>query len=45
MMGCIIMIRCHNYTQILIVYPVEISGKISYNNKYSQGIKNSFASN
>ncbi len=31
------MIRCHNYTQILIVYPVEILGKFS-NNKCSQEI-------
>ncbi|WP_237395669.1 transposase [Okeania sp. KiyG1] len=32
------MIRCHNYTQILIVYPVYILGKFSYNNQFSQGI-------
>ena len=41
----IIMIRCHNYIQILIVYPVYILGKFIYNSKCSPGIKNSFASN
>ncbi len=41
----IIMIRCHNYIQILIVYLVDILGKFSYNSKFSQRIKNSFASN
>ncbi len=28
----IIMIRCHNYIQILIVYPVDIWGTFSYKN-------------
>ncbi|NEO56511.1 MAG: hypothetical protein F6K54_27590 [Okeania sp. SIO3B5] len=41
----VIVIQCHNYTQILIVYLVDILGKFSYNNKCSQGINNSFASN
>ena len=34
----IIVIRCHNYIQILIVYPVDILVKLSYHGRCSQEI-------